>query len=146
MRKGFKPMHGAEGWYGWQDEPWNVGALELWYLSMRADDLARVDHGWTVYLQGRNDAYPVTALRRDLEVGLGREHVVLLGLTQRQRPQLEDLTLEGPQPALRDGRGTNTKWRADRVHGHEHEGRQPPGEQGRGAQLEIAGLPQPPAW
>jgi hypothetical protein len=86
------------------------------------------------------------ALRGDLEVGLGREHVVLLGLAQRQRPQLEDLPFERPQPALRDGRGTNAKWRADRVHGHEHEGRQPPGEQGRGAQLEVAGVPQAPAW
>jgi hypothetical protein len=66
-RKRYPTMHGAEGWYGWQDEPWNVGALELWYLSMRAEDLARVDHGWTAYLQGRDDTYPETALRRDLE-------------------------------------------------------------------------------
>lgn len=66
-KKQYPTMHGAEGWYGWQDRPWNVGALELWYLSMRADDLARVESGWPTYLQGRDPVYPEAALRRDLE-------------------------------------------------------------------------------
>jgi hypothetical protein len=64
----YPTMHGAEGWYGWQDHPWNVGALDLWYLSMRPDDLARVErNGWVAFLQGTDAAYPETALRRDLE-------------------------------------------------------------------------------
>jgi hypothetical protein len=67
-RKQYPTMHGPDGWYGWQNEPWDVGALELWYLSMRADDLARVDDSrWVAYLQGKNPSFPETALRRDLE-------------------------------------------------------------------------------
>jgi hypothetical protein len=66
-RRQYPTMHGAKGWYGWQNEPWNVGALELWYLSMRADDLAQASGGWTAYLQGKEASYPENALRRDLE-------------------------------------------------------------------------------
>jgi hypothetical protein len=66
-RKQFPTMHGAAGWYGWQPQPWNVGALELWYLSARADDVARVgENPWLAYLHGRDAHYPETALRRDL--------------------------------------------------------------------------------
>jgi len=72
-RRQFPTMHGAEGWYGWQAQPWNVGALELWYLSMRDDDRARVgDSGWVAYLQGKDAAFPETALRRDL-AAVGRK-------------------------------------------------------------------------
>ena len=35
-RKQYPTMHGADGWYGWQNEPWNVGALELWYWSQKS--------------------------------------------------------------------------------------------------------------
>ena len=42
-RQQFPSMHGEQGWYGWQAQPWNVGALEVWYWSMRTDDLARVE-------------------------------------------------------------------------------------------------------
>jgi hypothetical protein len=66
-KREYPTMHGAEGWYGWQERPWNVSALELWYLSMRADDLARVESGWAKYLQGSDPDYPEAALRRDLE-------------------------------------------------------------------------------
>ncbi|MGH7946435.1 MAG: hypothetical protein ACREF9_15705 [Opitutaceae bacterium] len=60
-------MHGAEGWYGWQLQPWNVGALELWYLSMRADDARRAgDNDWIADLDGRDANHPETTLRRDL--------------------------------------------------------------------------------
>jgi hypothetical protein len=66
--KAFPTMHGAEGWYGWQSQPWNVGALELWYLSTRADDAKRVESNpWLAYLNGSDASYPETALRRDLE-------------------------------------------------------------------------------
>jgi hypothetical protein len=67
-RKQYPTMHGADGWYGWQNEPWSVGALELWYLSMRPDDLARIeDSPWVAYLQGQNPTFPESALRRDLQ-------------------------------------------------------------------------------
>ena len=84
-KKQYPTMCGAEGWYGWQPRPWNVGAMELWYLSMRDADRARVEgnaegrepaneeerargdaRGWVTYLQGKNASYPETALRRDL--------------------------------------------------------------------------------
>lgn len=66
----YPTMYGADGWYGWQNQPWNVGALEVWYWSMKPSDLARVGGqggGWTAYLQGKDPAYPETALKRDLE-------------------------------------------------------------------------------
>jgi hypothetical protein len=67
-RKAYPTMFGANGWYGWQDDPWSVGALEVWYWSMRADDRARVGaNPWLEFLQGRNPGYPDAALQRDLE-------------------------------------------------------------------------------
>ena len=67
-------MHGATGWYGWRDAPWNVGALEVWYWSQKAEDLERVAaapslaaRGWVDYLQARNPAYPEQALESDLK-------------------------------------------------------------------------------
>ena len=61
-------MFGAYGWYGWQKEPWNVGALEVWYWSMRPEDRARVGaNPWIEFLEGKNPGYVETALRADLE-------------------------------------------------------------------------------
>jgi hypothetical protein len=68
-RTQYPTMHGAEGWYGWRDAPWNVGALEVWYWSQRSDDRQRVGHNeWVEFLEGRNATYPEQALERDLEV------------------------------------------------------------------------------
>ena len=41
-QKQYPTMHGAEGWYGWRNAPWNVGALEVWYWSQKPRDLERV--------------------------------------------------------------------------------------------------------
>jgi hypothetical protein len=55
------------GWYGWQREPWSVGALDVWYWSMSAADRARVGaNPWVEYVEGRNAAYAETMLERDL--------------------------------------------------------------------------------
>jgi hypothetical protein len=63
----YPTMHGDQGWYGWKAQPWDVGALELWYWSMKAEDLKRVPpQGWVSYLQGKNAGYPEQALDRDL--------------------------------------------------------------------------------
>jgi hypothetical protein len=63
----YPTMHGEQGWYGWQSRPWDIGALEVYYWSMKPDDLSRVaSNGWIAYLQGRDASYPETALRRDL--------------------------------------------------------------------------------
>ena len=56
------------GWYGWQREPWSVGALDVWYWSMSPEDRARVpENPWIAFLEGKNASYPETMLRRDLE-------------------------------------------------------------------------------
>ncbi len=66
-RKQYPTMYGADGWYGWQNAPWSVGALEVWYWSMQDADLPRIPRNpWVEYLLGRNPGYPATALLRDL--------------------------------------------------------------------------------
>src|SRR3954471_14025699 len=68
-RRQYPTMRGDEGWYGWRDAPWSVGALEVWYWSQKADDLRRVaDTGWVGFLQGHNAAYPEQSLERDLKL------------------------------------------------------------------------------
>jgi len=65
-RTQYPTMYGADGWYGWANQPWSVGALQVWYWSMKPDDLARVaQNGWVAYLQGKNPNYPLTALAAD---------------------------------------------------------------------------------
>ena len=66
-RRQYPTMHGANGWYGWRNTPWNVGALDVWYWSQNSDDLTRVGSmPWVDFLRGRNPDYPVEALERDL--------------------------------------------------------------------------------
>jgi hypothetical protein len=67
-RTEYPTMFGASGPYGWQREPWSVGALEVWYWSMRSEDRARVgSNPWVEYLEGRNPAYVETVLQREIE-------------------------------------------------------------------------------
>src|SRR5262245_36553543 len=64
----YPTMYGSDGWYGWQAQPWSVGALEIWYWSMKPGDLERTaKDAWVAYLQGQNPTYPETALQRDLQ-------------------------------------------------------------------------------
>jgi hypothetical protein len=79
-RKQYPSMYGADGWYGWQNTPWNVGALELWFWSQKAEDANRLGNarqGWVNFLQGQNPDYPELALQRDFEIFADR--------TQRMR-------------------------------------------------------------
>ena len=67
-RTQYPSMHGAEGWYGWRETPWNVGALDVWYWSQKAADLKRVgQQNWVEYLHGGRPSYPEQALERDLQ-------------------------------------------------------------------------------
>ena len=67
-RMEYPTMYGENGWYGWQAEPWSVGALEVWYWSMRPEDRARVKaNPWVDFLDGKNPGYPEASLQRDLE-------------------------------------------------------------------------------
>jgi hypothetical protein len=66
-RKEYPTMHGADGWYGWRETPWNVGALEIWYWSQQPSDRERIGrHEWVQYLEGQNESYPEQAIERDL--------------------------------------------------------------------------------
>jgi hypothetical protein len=68
-RKQYPTMHGADGWYGWRNVPWNVGALEVWYWSQKPQDLERTSGDrWIGFLQGRDPSYPEQSLERDLKV------------------------------------------------------------------------------
>jgi len=60
-------MYGDKGWYDFTPEKYSAGAMEIAYLSMKPDDLARVaTHPWLSYLSGKNAGYPEKALRGDL--------------------------------------------------------------------------------
>jgi hypothetical protein len=66
-RTEYPTMFGASGWYGWQPQPWSVGALEVWYWSMAQQDRARVvANPWVEFLDGRNPGFAESALERDL--------------------------------------------------------------------------------
>ena len=67
-RTQYPTMYGADGWYGWRDTPWSVGALEVWYWSQRSQDLTRAGSGgWLDFLRGTNPGYPEQSLERDLD-------------------------------------------------------------------------------
>jgi len=64
----YPTMHNEKGWYGWQNSPWKIGALEVWYWSQKPADLPRTDDdagGWLAFLHGRDASYPETALQFD---------------------------------------------------------------------------------
>ena len=62
-------MYGDQGWYQFLPQPYQYNALELYYLSMRQSDRLRVPATpWLSYLDGKNTAYPETALRADLSL------------------------------------------------------------------------------
>ncbi len=65
-RTQYPTMYGADGWYGWRDSPWNVGALEVWYWSQQTADRPRVGRSdWLDFLEGRNPGFPEQAIERD---------------------------------------------------------------------------------
>ncbi len=67
-------MYGAQGWYGWKPGPYRTNGFEIWYVTQRPDDRAAAgDHPWIAFLEGRNPAYPLQAMRKDLERVAERE-------------------------------------------------------------------------
>jgi len=61
-------MHGDEGWYDYRPEPFDAGALEVYYWSMQPQDEDRVsDHAWVAFLHGKDPDYPVRALQEGLD-------------------------------------------------------------------------------
>ncbi|MCZ6678544.1 MAG: hypothetical protein O7E52_15005 [Candidatus Poribacteria bacterium] len=59
-------MYGDDGWYSYTPQPYNQGALDVYYWSMNRDDLKRLPAtGWIGFLEGQNPNYPTEALQRD---------------------------------------------------------------------------------
>ena len=62
-------MHGDDGWYDFQPEPFGTGALHVYYWSMDPADRGRVPQDpWLDFLEGNNPDWPVQALEAGLEV------------------------------------------------------------------------------
>ncbi len=71
-------MYGDNGWYSFQPGKWLLGAQDIYYLTMKPADRARMpDHPWISYLEGKNPTYPVQALRLALE-RIRNAHAALL--------------------------------------------------------------------
>jgi hypothetical protein len=64
----YPTMHGEKGWYAYVPRRYTKNARELYYLSMKAEDRARMaPDRWMDYLEGKDARYPEDALRADLE-------------------------------------------------------------------------------
>ena len=58
--------YGDDGWYNFRPQPYNAGSREIYYATMRDDDLSRVaPNPWFEYLKGKNPDYPQEVLRND---------------------------------------------------------------------------------
>jgi hypothetical protein len=61
-------MFGEKGWYDYKAEVYQHGALEVYWLSLKAEDRQRVaKNGWLDFLDGKNPGFAEQALRGDLE-------------------------------------------------------------------------------
>ena len=73
-------MHGDQGWYHFQPGHFDYGSMEIFYLSMKPNDLRRLrssddddpgtkrfrrEDGWLRFLLGNNPGHPVDVLRAD---------------------------------------------------------------------------------
>ncbi|MDP6557162.1 MAG: hypothetical protein QGG71_21015 [Pirellulaceae bacterium] len=58
--------YGDDGWYNFQPQPYTAGAEEIYYVTMKEDDLSRVPgNAWFKYLRGKNPDYPEQVLHSD---------------------------------------------------------------------------------
>ena len=124
-QKQYPTMYGDNGWYGWRNRPWDVGALEVWYWSQKPEDLPRVGkNAWIEFLQGKNPTYPETAMQNDLALiqkrlaGIRADHTPpakrladnMLDLNPVVASSLIRLTQGGMEPG-RDGGVLNARLR-----------------------------------
>ncbi|MBT4136419.1 MAG: hypothetical protein HOE48_00825, partial [Candidatus Latescibacteria bacterium] len=60
-------MYGDDGWYGFKPQPYNQGALDVYYWTMNEADLQYIPQNpWLDFLQGKNQSYPTDTLRNAL--------------------------------------------------------------------------------
>lgn len=61
-------MYGDNGWYSFGPGKWQIGTQDIYYMTMKPADRARMpDNPWISFLEGKNADYPITALRIALE-------------------------------------------------------------------------------
>lgn len=59
--------YGDDGWYNFEPQPFDYGALEVYYCSMERADLKLVSkNDWLSFLEGEQPDYPVEALQQEL--------------------------------------------------------------------------------
>ena len=98
-RRLFPQMHGDDGWYEFREDPFDDGALQVYYWSMDPADRERVTgSGWLDFLDGRNPSYPVDALKGDLETVRSRMEGVRQDTASPDTRMSDDMN--GLQPAI----------------------------------------------
>ena len=98
-RRLFPQMHGDDGWYEFSEDPFDDGALQVYYWSMDPADRERVTgSGWLDFLDGRNPSYPVDALKTDLETVRSRMEGVRQDTASPDTRMSDDMN--GLQPAI----------------------------------------------
>ena len=98
-RQLYPQMHGDDGWYEFREEPFDDGALQVYYWSMDPADRGRVtDSGWLDFLDGRNPDYPVDALKGDLETVRSRMEEVRADTASPDTRMSDDMN--SLQPAI----------------------------------------------
>jgi hypothetical protein len=64
----YPSMFGAKGWYEFKPQPYQHGALEIYFMSKKPEDRKRiVANAWLSYLEGKNPGYVEEALHKDIE-------------------------------------------------------------------------------
>jgi hypothetical protein len=60
-------MYGDQGWYSYKPGDYNLNFLEIYFLSMKAEDRACCEETpWYSFLEGKNPDFPVKALQSSL--------------------------------------------------------------------------------
>lgn len=94
-------MHGDEGWYDFQPEPFDVGAEQVYYWSMDRRDLKRLPmEGWIAFLEGQNPDYPDTVLQEDISTVRSKMERMRNDLTTPDTRMSDDMN--GTNPAAVD--------------------------------------------
>ena len=66
-------MHGDDGWYSYSSQPFNQGALDVYYWTMDDADLQYISSDpWIDYLHGNNPDHPTRTLRSALSAIRGK--------------------------------------------------------------------------
>ena len=66
-------MHGDDGWYSYSPQPFNQGALDVYYWTMDDADLQYISADpWIDYLHGNNPDHPARTLRSALSAIRGK--------------------------------------------------------------------------